>query len=163
MMMNRSRSLTLAAVLFVLAFALFSAPRPAFAEVTAHEEFLWELDLFVPCANNGAGEVVRFSGPLHVLFTTTLDNNGGYHATTHLQPMGIGGYGLTTGTRYRATGVTRETFNASVGSNYTFVNNFRMVGQRPGNDWIVQWRTHYTVNANGTLTANFDNFTADCR
>ena len=52
------------------------------------------------------------------------------------QPQGISGTGETTGDKYQAIGVTQETFKGSFQNgqaNDTFVNNFRIIGQAPGN------------------------------
>jgi hypothetical protein len=60
---------------------------------------------FVPCADGGAGELVELSGPLHMLFHVTEDANGGIHVKSHVQPQGISGVGMSTGTKYQGTGV----------------------------------------------------------
>jgi hypothetical protein len=44
----------------------------------------------------------------------------------------------------------------------TFVNNFKIIGQGPGNNFLVHQNVHITVNANGTLTASVDNFSTEC-
>ena len=124
------------------------------------------ISVFVPCAAGGAGEIVDLSGPLHVLFHITVDNNGGVHIKTHAQPQGVRGVGQTTGDQYQGTGVTQDHFN--VGSDglpvtFTFVNNFRIIGQGPGNNSLVHETFHVTVNANGELTADVDNFRVECK
>jgi hypothetical protein len=70
---------------------------------------------------------------------------------------------LTTGDRYAATGETQDTFNAHAGVEYTFVNNFKIIGQGPGNNFLVHETYHYTFNANGELTVELDNFSVECR
>ena len=82
---------------------------------------------------------------------------------THTQPQGISGQGLTTGDKYQATGVTQDQFNVTVGQEETFVNNFRMIGQGPGNNFLVHETFHITINADGTVTTVVDNFGADCK
>jgi hypothetical protein len=45
----------------------------------------------------------------------------------------------------------------------TFVNNFRIIGQGPGNNFLVHEVFHITFNANGSITAFVDKFSVDCR
>ena len=117
----------------------------------------------IPCANGGAGEDVALDGFLHFLITETVDRNGVRHTTTHFQPMGIFGTGLTTGDSYQATGVTRETvIGTEPPFEVTFVNNYRIIGQGTGNNLLIQEIFHLTVNANGQLTVSFDHLSEDC-
>lgn len=120
---------------------------------------------FVPCAAGGAGESVLLQGTLHVLLHLTEDSQGGFHAKAHFQPQGVHGYGLTTGDKYQATGVTQDQSSSTTNgaSTFTFVNNFRIIGQGSGNNFLVHNNVHITLNANGELTAELDNFSADCR
>ncbi len=123
-----------------------------------------ELFVFVSCANGGAGEVIDVSGPLHVLQRLTISSSGNASETLHFQPQGISGFGLTTGDKYQATGITTESdqFNGLPFSS-TFVNNFYMIGQGPGNNFKIHETFHFTVNANGVLTAFVDNFFVTCK
>jgi hypothetical protein len=121
---------------------------------------------YVPCAAGGAGEVIEVSGTLHVREHTTYDSNGGVHTMALAHPQGVSGVGLTTGDKYHATGMTMERYNASLareGSQYTLLNNFRLIGQGKGNNYLVHQNIHVTVNANGEVTADVDNVTFDCR
>ena len=123
------------------------------------------ISVFIPCAAGGAGEVVDLSGPLHTLisFTVNANNASGYF---HFQPQGITGTGETTGLKYQATGITQQSFSGSLQNgqaNLTFVNNFRIIGQGPGNNFLVHETMHVTINADGTLTVSFDNLTVDCK
>jgi hypothetical protein len=151
-------------VLLVLAagFGTTAAATAAASTVTTSQEFPFNLTVFVPCANGGAGELVTLSGSLHDLFHVTLDGAGGFRVVFLDNPQGVSGTGLTTGAKYQATGVTRDTFGGRVGSVETFVNNFRIIGAGPGNNFMVHENLHVTVNANGTLTAFVDNFSATC-
>ena len=116
-----------------------------------------------PCADGGAGEVVTLSGDLHTLLRYTESASGTIHAASHFQPQGISGVGETTGDKYQGTGVTQDEFNATVGVEETFVNNFRIIGQGPGNNVLVHSVFHITFNANGSITALVDRLSVDCR
>ncbi|HYK25457.1 MAG TPA: hypothetical protein VEV18_04305 [Steroidobacteraceae bacterium] len=123
------------------------------------------MSVFVPCAAGGAGEVVDLSGPLHSLISVTINGNN-VSGITHFQPQGISGTGETTGTKYQGTGVTSMSFTASLQNGQvstTFVNNFRIIGQGPGDNLLLHETAHLTVNADGTLTVTHDNLGIDCK
>lgn len=152
------------ALMFVLTIAMI-ANIPASAAVQVNDKTTVLISVFVPCAAEGTGEVVDLSGNLHTVISFTLNGNNvtGYF---HFQPQGITGTGQTTGEKYQATGVTQESFKNSLQNgqaNFTYVNNFRIVGQGPGNNYLVHETMHLTINANGTATIFFDNLTIDCK
>ena len=139
---------------------------PALAQATTvTDNFIEPIDLFVfvPCARGGAGEFVELTGTLHILFVTTIDDNGGVHTKFHFQPQGISGTGFITGDKYQGTGVTQGSFNGRVGFETTFVNNFKMIGQGPGNNFLIHENFHVTVDPNGEVTASVDNFSVKCK
>ena len=109
--------------------------------------------------------MIEVSGDLHAVFHTTISNSGNFSSKYHFQPQGISGFGLTTGDKYQATGVTQDEFssNAPLPIEETFINNFRMIGQGPGNNFLVHENFHITINANGVVTAVQDNFRVECK
>lgn len=158
-----SRFIWLAVALILIASMSVS---PVLAQATTFTDNVKvpiDIFVFVPCAAGGAGEFVVLSGTLHMLFRTTIDSRGGFHSKFHFQPQGVSGTGLTTGAKYQATGVTQGTDNGKVGFVSTFVNNFRVIGQGPGNNFMIHENFHITVNANGEVTAFVDNFRVTCR
>ena len=152
---------------FLLALMLvmgFVTPASARAETfTDNVRVPFDLLVFVPCAAGGAGEEVQLSGSLHILFVTTFNDAGGFHSKYHFQPQGVHGYGLTTGARYQATGVTQGTFNGTAGFTDTYVNNFKIIGQGPGNNFLIHENFHFTINANGQATVSVTHSTAKCK
>ena len=150
----------LALVVPALTFGTTSVAR---AEVTENVRVPVDIGVFIPCADGGTGEVVTLSGNLHILLRYTESPGGGIHAASHFQPQGISGLGETTGDRYQATGVTQDQFNVTVGVDETFINNFRIIGQGRGNNYLVQEVFYITFNANGSITAFVDKFSVDCR
>ncbi len=139
--------------------------RPALADVLVNETIPFDLIVLVPCANGGTGEVVDFTGDLHILRVSALSFTGHITMKTHSQPQGVSGVGLTTGDVYRGTGVTQEIETAPDGYPYeeTFLNNFRVIGPGPGNNFLVHEIVHLTVNANAETTVDFDNASVDCK
>lgn len=123
--------------------------------------------VLVPCANGGAGELVDISGTLHILLHITISNSGRITVKEHFQPQGVSGIGQTTGDTYRATGVTQQTTtlddNDGAPFEFTFVNNFRIIGQGPGNNLLVHQTIHLTINANGEITAFQSNISSECK
>ncbi len=135
------------------------------ASFTSSEKIPIELTVFVPCANGGAGEDVQLSGFLHVVSSFTINGNI-VRGKTHFQPQGISGTGLSTGDKYQATGVTQDECKGSlVNGQYeeSFINNFRIIGPGPGNNYVLHENFHITINANGVLTTVVDNITSDCK
>jgi hypothetical protein len=138
---------------------------PAQAEVVVNESIDVEFPAFVPCANGGNGEVVDLKGRLHILITLNINKNR-ISGKTHFQPQGLSGYGSITGVKYQGVGVTQSHFSGSLEGgqfNRTFVNNFRIIGQGPGNNYLVHQNFHLTVNANGEVSTAHDNFKIDCK
>ncbi len=119
--------------------------------------------VFVDCSNGGTGEWVSLSGNLHVLSHVTINDNNG-EVTIHFQPQGVTGTGLTTGDTYRGTGVTMEhfTFGISGTLEFTSVNNFRIIGQGPGNNFQVHQVIHITITPDGTVSSTVINESFDC-
>ncbi len=138
---------------------------PIYAAVVTNTSFPVNIPVLIPCAAGGAGEVVTLTGNLHVLISVTVNANN-ISLDSHVQPQGISGTGSVTGDKYQGTGITRFSFNADVIGfpfNTTFVNNFRIIGQATGNNFLVHQTFHITVNADGTVTAFVDNFSVDCK
>ena len=137
----------------------------ASAAITTNISSPFSLSVFVPCANAGTGENVDLGGDVHMLIKLTISAND-VSGSAHFQPQGVSGTGATTGDKYQATGVTKDTsFSTSLTNGHaqqTFVNNFRIIGQGPGNNLLIHETAHLTFNANGTVTALHDNFSVQC-
>lgn len=140
---------------------------PALAAVTetSNTSVPTDLVVFVDCANGGAGEMVQLSGDLHILTHLTISETGNVTARSLYQPQGISGTGTVTGAKYQATGGTQETFvsNGPLPLSDTFVNNFRIIGAGPGNNFLVHETLHVTINAGGVVTADIDKLSVECR
>lgn len=138
---------------------------PCFAGVQVNDSEAINLSIFVPCAAGGIGENVDLSGRLHTVISYTINRNR-VSGAFHVQPQGINGVGETTGLRYRGTGVTEETFAGSFRNgenNNSFVNNFRIIGQGSGNNYIVHETLHFAINADGNVDVFHDNFSIECK
>lgn len=159
------RKVAILASLACIGIAVAVLALPAQAAVTVNDSTDIETVAWVQCANGGAGELVDLSGPLLTLISYTINGNN-VSGMYHFQPQGISGVGLDTGDKYQGTGVTKSSFKNSMSNgqaNQTFVNNFRMIGQGSGNNFLVHENLHITVNAHGEVTIIHDNFITDCK
>ena len=145
--------------------AIVAGASVAQAAVTTNDTQTIPFAVFIPCANDGAGEVVSGTIQLHTLITSTVNGNK-VSGKTHFQPQGGSLVGETTGDAYRPTGVTQDTFNGSLQNGLyteTFINNFRIIGPGPGNNFLFHESFHVTINANGVTTVTHDNVSEDCK
>lgn len=115
--------------------------------------------------NACTGEPVLLTGELHTLIHITNDRNGGFHFYTHIQPQGVSGEGLVSGRNYHGTGATMDMANDSSGPQVeiSYVNNFKIIGQGPGGNFLVHANIHLTVDANGNVAADVVNTSVECR
>ncbi len=150
------------AMMACLGICSLAAP-PAQAGKVVNQVIPLSILVFVPCANGGDGELVLLSGDAHEMVDFTADHAGGVHVKEHENFQGISGVGETTGLKYQATGATNTEFNASIGSEETFVSNFRVIGQGPNNNFLVHENVHITINANGTVASSVDNVSIECK
>ena len=152
--------------LSLMAVAALLIGAPLLGEVTTNVKVPIALGVFVPCAAGGAGEVVVLTGDLHILISATINGNN-VHVRSHSQPMGVSGVGAVTGDRYQGTGITRQDLNFDgvdgFPFNFSFVNNFKIIGQGPGNNLLIHQNVHLTINANGETTVTVDNFRSECK
>jgi hypothetical protein len=157
------RLTTLLAFLSLLGLGMAASAPGAATTVTASQSFPLDLVVFVPCAAGGTGETVELSGNVHELFHLTSNASGGFVTKILSNAQGMSGVGSTTGAQYRGTGGTQRQLSINAGVEDTFVNTFQIIGQGPGNNFLVHQNVHITINANGDLTVVHDNFSIDCR
>src|SRR5262245_9449841 len=160
--MNRNRR-RLISVCIVAALVMFGLglPTPTRAEVITNDKVPFATAVLIPCVP----EVVVLTGELHILTAQEVDSDGGIHIKTHFQPQGISGVGSLTGAKYQGTGGTQEHINdhSSPALEDTFVNNFRIIGQGPDNNFLVHTTFHVTINADGVVTADVLNSSTECK
>lgn len=113
-------------------------------------------------SNPCGGEDIQFVGTEHQQLHITINGNSA-NVRQRVNDQSVTGVGLTTGTKYNRTGMTKDNFTVHVGEQETFVNSFKVIGQGPDNNLLVQEVFHITINANGEVTVLFDKFTAVCK
>jgi hypothetical protein len=141
---------------------------PSLAAVTSSTQSTTRFNrrVWVSCANDGAGESVALLGELEWHSQATEDAQGGVHLVSFVRPSRVIGIGLATGQTYRGTGGTFEAEGYNYDgypATYAFVNNFRIIGQGPGNNLLMHMTLHQTVNADGEITADVDFTSLECR
>lgn len=154
-----------AAVLLAPLLMLTAAPAHAADTTTRIIRAPLDLSVFLPCADNGDGEVVHLSGTIAELYHVTVDDNGGFHVQLVETQSSVAGTGETTGDRYVSTRVNMFVFNQGSGSlpiTSTQQLAFRIVSAGAGGDATIRITNHATLNADGTLTVAFDTYTVEC-
>jgi hypothetical protein len=111
----------------------------------------------IPCINDGAGEVVAFSGVFTARFHVT--SNGNRSLIGESGVFRLQGQGETTGTTYRWRSVEMDvahqsTFNGQFSATITFTDF--ITGPGRGNGVRSRSIAHVTINANGEGTAAID-------
>lgn len=109
------------------------------------------------------GETVYLSGVIRTLFHVTQINNQTL-VKIQSKPEGLTGTGLTSGVIYQGVGVTQSVvrFVEDFPIEATAVNNFRMISRGSTDNLQVHETIHFTINANGDMTAYVDNFSVKC-
>ena len=120
------------------------------------------MNLWIPCANDGAGEWV--SGPVVLLYSKHFNKDGDL-TKLHMHPQQSSMIGQITGMAYQSAGATQVMLDSKPLGNgsttYTFIERFHAVGK--GVQYYVKNTVHYTINANGVLTANVSNSSIECK
>jgi len=160
----RRKTITISIGITLLTLSFAAVAFSQAVAITTNDFIPFSQLVFVPCANGGAGEDVLVEGILHIQQHITINNN---RATvkTHAQPQGADGVGQTTGDFYQGVGVTQEQDSIPIlngAFEFTFVNNFRLIGQKTDNNSQVHQNIHVTIDANGNVTTDIDNTTVDC-
>jgi hypothetical protein len=119
--------------------------------------------LFVTCANSGAGEEVLLTGTV-IDVDQVIFNDHGFTLTIHTNPKGITGVGLSTGDKFIASGGSQETITGAFENNqFTggYIEQLRIVG--PTSTFIINYKFHVTVLADGTFTSSISDENVLCR
>ena len=113
----------------------------------------------------GCVETVILTGTIHTLIYAQDNPGGRVHYLSHTNVQGVTGVGLTSGNRYHLTNV----FNAVL--NYEFLETkfetnqvfrYRVIGQRPNNNFFIDIHYHLTVTPDGRVTASFVRVDSRC-
>ena len=117
------------------------------------------------CAGGRFGEIIVFCGNQHLVFSQTTNSTGHLNVMVHWNADDITGIGQYTGFTYRATGVTSDhtVINGDFPCTETMINNYHVIGQGQATNGDLHETVHYTVNANGDITAYVTDYNFDCK
>ena len=118
----------------------------------------------VPCANGGLGENVHFTGDEHIVTNLTINGNN-FNVMSHFN-IHATGIGLTTGDAYLLNHEDNFTASFSLQNDLdvqTQAQTFNVVGQGSASNFKVIADHHFTINANGDVTADHTTIEADCK
>jgi hypothetical protein len=114
---------------------------------------------------NCDGELITVTGTLTTVFHGTRDSTGSRHFVIQNSFTGTGV--SSTGTRYvvHQQGNNTETFSVDSGEPFTLAQQTTIIGtgsDTPDDDFIGNTVIHTTVNANDEVTADIEDFNAEC-
>jgi hypothetical protein len=126
---------------------------------TTQSTIVFSGTLFDACT----GEHVTLDGDLHLVTHDTVDANGGHHAKVGVNTQGLSGTG-TSGASYHLISVGEVNVETTSGaSETTEVSHFKLVGSGPSDNQYFDFLLHFTVDANGDLTADTASIASGCR
>jgi hypothetical protein len=110
------------------------------------------------------GEPVPITGEFHLLERETQDASGGSHSGFRISAHGEG-VGVTTGVKYRWNDIfgAHENLNSSGAENFTFAGPLLIIARGNAPNFLLQAVFHFTINANGELTAFKAEFSEECK
>lgn len=122
----------------------------------------FETNVYVPCANGGAGEYVELSGFINFIYQIQWNDRGFtmiYHDNVHQ----LTGVGVSSGETFIASGGTNGTVMGSWVSNQwvgTTTSKVKVVG--PNTNFTVTYKDRITITRDGTVTVENVNITVSC-
>ena len=130
----------------------------------SQQTWLYDDIVWIPCANDGAGEYVKLDGYVHFTYIMSINNNR-FTLITQTNPNEVLGTGLTTGIHYVGTGGGEEPYLGSMTDGQWSsggTTKFLFVGAGPGNDLSVTFKAHVVVNANGEISSELQDAKYSC-
>jgi hypothetical protein len=119
---------------------------------------------FTPLLNPCTGENLDITGTTLILTHTTVDATGAAHTKFHFTTQGVRGISQETGVRYELVDTVNDaTYDGPRPAVGTALSTFRLVGPGPGNDQVLRFQLHFTINAAGEPTALVLNQINECR
>jgi hypothetical protein len=145
-------------------------PVSVLAQATSNHEkgsFPISTTEFVPCANNGLGELISIAGTIYYETTYTTDGNGGLHMEELVHPLNsVTVVGQTSGTQYKATGGAGHTTLNVSSTGFPFETTFTLerpfIGASAGYIFL-RILQRVTIDSNGDIHAEIDKANYFCR
>jgi hypothetical protein len=119
---------------------------------------------FTALVNPCTGEILDMTGTVQIVTHTTIDSTGAAHTKFHFNSQGVSGVSRTTGMTYRLVDtVNNTTYQGPLPAVVTSVSTIKLIGPGPGNNQVLRFQVHSTINANGELTSSVFNQENECR
>jgi hypothetical protein len=143
-------------VVMVVGFAL----SPAYGQaVVVTERLTIPLDY---TDTSCSGEPIHITGSYLLTFHITQVNAEKALQTVHQNYQGAQATGLTSGQQYQVIAAHNSQIAPGPGGGFTLVSPLRIVSQGPGNDYVVYYTIHASMNANGEPTAYIEHVRVEC-
>jgi hypothetical protein len=129
------------------------------------ETFKFQYSTFVPCANNGEGEIVDLSGTFTYMLIWNVNGAGAGWTAQGIEQFRqhVTGIGETTSVQYQGVGSSNLTFKlySPDGQVSTQVQNLTLVGG--GTNYKMHWNLNFAISPDGNLLIfSVDNFRVEC-
>jgi hypothetical protein len=155
----RHRNFVVIGLTFCLMALLTAVSAGARADVATDESIPVSFTLADPCT----GELIAFSGNIHVTSSTTTNSSGGIVVSQHINYQGVSGVGLISGD-YRLTGTENDKTLLTNGADVvTQEDSFNIISEGSSPNSLMKTLFHVTYNADGTVTTVFDDFRLVCQ
>lgn len=151
----------LGAIASLAAFALGATPSQA--AVTTNVSIPWPFGN--PQENFCTGELLNFSGDIHILVSETVNTNM-VSGKFLINSQGVSAVGLSSGIKYQSHDSINGEFKASLLNGNAVTSNeetFSLVAPGGGNNIEFIFVLHMTFDANGNLTATKVDSSGVCR
>jgi len=122
----------------------------------------FEETLFIPCANEGAGENVTLTGTTHFVYQMTW-NDHGFSLVYHANSQRVTGVGLSSGETFIGSEGTQGSAKGSWVNNQwigTTIEQMRMIGRN--SKYLVKYKYHLIVTPDGDVKVSTSEKTIDC-
>lgn len=118
---------------------------------------------YVPCANGGAGEQVDLSGETNFVYQIQ-SNEQGFTLSYHFNHHGVTGVGVSSGEKFVGSGGSQTIISGSWTNDKwesMATEQMRVTGQNT--TFVVTYKYHITVTADGEVAVWIYEETADCQ
>jgi hypothetical protein len=161
---NYRHATVMVTTLMVLLALSLSSAAPALAKATViREGYAVPVDevIYSDCA----GEAIHFTGEFHVAAHTTMDANGGFHATFVGNDHNVRAVGLSTGAIYRRVGVTHvsDNFSGQLPYQTSYTNSFSFIGRGVAANTLEIDIVRLHIDETGASTIVFENRILECK
>jgi len=122
----------------------------------------FEETVFIPCANDGAGEEVSITGTTNFVYQMNW-NDRGFNLVYHENSRHITGTGSSSGETFVGSEGTNGTVMGAWTNNQwigTTIQQMKLIGRNTS--YIVRYKYHLVVTPDGVVTVNMKEQTIDC-